>query len=92
MTIKKEITAFDFLADDAWDVGDLSDRITEADSVDAFNALAEEHFPDGATEEQLNDWMRFEQDSILDSLGIEDGDPDGNDSDDDEEEADDEEE
>ena len=72
MKIWKEKTAFDFLVNDAWCVDErLSDVISDAEMVDKFNQLAEDTFPDGANETALNDWLRFEDDSILSSLGLE---------------------
>ena len=72
MKIWKEKTAFDFLINDAWCVDErLSDVISDAEMFDEFNQLAENTFPDGANETALNDWLRFEDDSILSSLGLE---------------------
>lgn len=72
MKIWKEKTAFDFLVNDAWCVDErLSDVISDAEMVDKFNQLAEDMFPNGADETALNDWLRFEDDSILSSLGLE---------------------
>lgn len=75
MKLYTETTAFDFLVDGAWDVDDeLLELVQSEGKVDEFNALAEEVFPDGATEEGLNDWLRDEQ-PILRALRIEeDGD------------------
>ena len=72
MKIWKEKTAFDFLVNDAWCVDErLSDVISDAEMVDKFNKLAEDMFPNGADETTLNDWLRFDDDSILSSLGLE---------------------
>ena len=72
MKIWKEKTAFDFLVNDAWCVDErLSDVISDAEMVDEFNQLVEDTFPDGADETTLNDWLRFDDDSILSSLGLE---------------------
>jgi hypothetical protein len=72
--IWKEKTAFDFLVDDAWSVDErLSGVISDAGMVDEFNQLAEDMFPDGSDETAFNDWLRFEDDSILSSLGLEYG-------------------
>ena len=72
MKIWKEKTAFDFLVDDAWSVDErLSGIISDAGMVDAFNQLAEDMFPDGSDEITFNDWLRFEDNSILSSLGLE---------------------
>ena len=74
MKIWKEKTAFDFLVDDAWSVDErLSGVISDAGMVDEFNQLAEDTFPDGSDETAFNDWLRFEDDSILSSLGLEYG-------------------
>lgn len=72
MKIWKEKTAFDFLVDDAQSVDErLSGVISDAGAVDSFNALAEEMFKDGADETAFNGWLRFEDESILASLGLE---------------------
>ena len=72
MKIWKEKTAFDFLVNDAWCVDErLSDVISDAEMVDKFNQLAEDMFPNGADETTLNDWLRFDDDSIFSSLGLE---------------------
>ena len=36
-----------------------------------LDRLAEEEFSDGVSENGLNDWLRFESEQILSSLGIE---------------------
>ena len=72
MKIWKEKTAFDFLVDDAWCVDErLSGVISDAGMVDEFNQLAEDTFPDGSDETAFNDWLRFDDDSLLSSLGLE---------------------
>lgn len=74
MTLKKEITAFDFLVDDAWEVDEnLATEISDNNLVDAFNSYADECFPDGCTSTELNDWLRFSDDDIRDALGLETG-------------------
>lgn len=72
MTIKKETTAFDFLVNDSWDVDQLLiEQITDNGLVDEFNFLADETFPGGCSETELNDWLRFDVDDIRETLGIE---------------------
>ena len=70
MKIWNEKTAFDFLCDDAWNVDDqLIEVISDAGKVDEFNSLAEETFPDGAGETELNDWL-VDDWPILKALGL----------------------
>lgn len=79
MKIWKEKTAYDFLTDDAWSVDErLAGAISDAGMVEEFNRLAEDMFPEGSDETAFNDWLRFEDDSILSSLGIEYKDEDEN--------------
>ena len=39
--------------------------------IDELDRLAEEEFPDGVSENGLNDWLRFEDEYIFYRLGIE---------------------
>ena len=72
MIIKKEITAFDFLVNDSWDVDQLLiEQIADNGLADKFNFLADETFPDGCSETELNDWLRFDADAIRETLGLE---------------------
>lgn len=72
MTIKKETTAFDFLVNDAWEVDEnLSTEISDNNLVDAFNSYADDCFPEGCTETELNDWLRFDDDAIRAAIGLE---------------------
>lgn len=72
MKLWQEKTAFDFLVDDAWCVDErLASTISDAGKVDEFNQLAEDMFPDGSDTTAFNDWLRFDDDSILSSLGLE---------------------
>jgi hypothetical protein len=46
------------------------DKIKEADKVDEMESLLEEVFPDGCTETELNDYLWFDDEQILQDLGI----------------------
>lgn len=48
--------------------------IINADKEDEFDALIEELYPDGLSETQLNDILRFEEDWIFELLGMEEED------------------
>lgn len=70
MKIWNEKAAFDFLCDDAWNIDDqLIEVISDAGKIDEFNRLAEETFPDGADETELNDWL-VDDGPILAVLGL----------------------
>lgn len=58
------------------------DKIVDADKIDEFDALLDDLYPDGIREVDLNDWLRYEGDDVLDMLGISD------EEEDDEEESD----
>ena len=72
ITITKEISIEQF---DAWNGAvDTLDNVRNAGKLDELDALAEEVFPDGCTDTELNDWLWFDTDFIYDSLGLtEDG-------------------
>ena len=79
MTLHEEKDALDFLEEDSWcceTMKEIMERHPEA--KDAFNQHCEEVFPNGATPTELNDYLRFEWESVCDSCGIE-VDEDGND-------------
>ena len=58
---------------EAWSGGeDTQNKIIEAGKEDEFDALIEKEYPDGLTEEDLNDLLRYEEDWIFEVLGIED--------------------
>lgn len=46
------------------------DKIVDADKVDEFDRLLDDLYPDGIREVDLNDWLWFEGDDVLDMLGI----------------------
>ena len=46
------------------------DKIVNADKIDEFDALLDDLYPDGIREVDLNDWLWFEGDDVLDMLGI----------------------
>ena len=67
--VVNEISVGDF---EGWGGGE--DTIEAArwnNKLDALNRLAEEEFPDGVSENGLNDWLRFEDKYIFSRLGIE---------------------
>lgn len=50
---------------------DTKQTILDAGKGDEFDQMIEELYPDGLTETQLNDILRFEEDWIFETLGIE---------------------
>ena len=70
MTIKYETEPIDFLRDDSWECDDLYDDIVNSNKEDEFNALIEDIFPNGATLTELNDYCRFECQTIREMLGL----------------------
>ena len=70
MTIKYETEPIDFLRDDSWECDDLYDYIVNSNKEDEFNALIEDIFPNGATQTELNDYCRFECQTIREMLGL----------------------
>lgn len=57
---------------DAWGGGEeLLEKIREADKESEFENYLEENYPDGMTEEDLNDLLRYEEDEIFKALGME---------------------
>ena len=70
MIIKTEISSFDEFK--PWSGGkDTLDDLTNEQQERLFE-YAEELFPDGCTDTELNDWLWFERDSIYEVLGIDD--------------------
>ena len=69
MKVYQEIGIRDF---EAW-CGAVAtkDLIIEHDKADEFDALIEELYPDGIHETQLNDILWFDDEWVLESLGIE---------------------
>lgn len=49
---------------------DTIDKIVINDKEDEFDALIEELYPDGISETQLNDILWFDEEWVLESLGI----------------------
>lgn len=57
---------------EAWSGGqDTLDRIINNGLTNAFEAMLDECYPDGMTETQLNDILRFDSEWIFESLGLE---------------------
>lgn len=57
---------------EAWCGGeDTLSRIINNGLVNAFESMLDECYPDGMTETELNDLLRFESDWIYESLGLE---------------------
>lgn len=74
MKVYQEISIRDF---EAWG-GALNtyDKIIKNDKEDEFDALIEELYPDGIEETKLNDLLWFDDEWVLESLGIEEEDED----------------
>ena len=57
---------------DAWGGAiETKETIINKVKVNEFNSLIEELYPDGLTDTQLNDLLRFEEEWIFEMLGIE---------------------
>jgi len=86
----KIITEINSIADfDAWSGGIYTKNkiISLGENyIDALDELAEEIFPEGCTDTELNDWLWFEDEFIFESLGL---DKNGNIPEDEEDEEDD---
>ena len=68
MKVYQEISIRDFKA---WSGAVATkDLIIEHDKEDEFDALIEELYPDGIDETQLNDILWFDDEWVLESLGI----------------------
>lgn len=68
MVIKQEIDSFDEFK--AWSGGkDTLDDLTDEQQKRLFQ-YAEEIFPEGCTDSELNDWLWFERDNIYEYLGL----------------------
>lgn len=79
MKVYQEIGIRDF---EAWSGAIVTkDLIIENNKEDEFDALIEELYPDGIDETQLNDILWFDDEWVLESLGIEDEDEDEEDFD-----------
>ena len=69
MKVYQEISIRDFEACSG--VVTTKDLIIEHDKEDEFDALIEELYPDGIDATQLNDILWFDDEWVLESLGIE---------------------
>ena len=79
MKVYQEISIRNF---EAWNGAVATkDLIIEHDKADEFDALIEELYPDGIDETQLNDILWFDDEWVLESLGIEEEDEDEEDFD-----------
>ena len=68
MKVYQEISIGDF---EAWSGAiDTKDKIIANNKEDEFDALIEELYPDGIDETQLNDLLWFDEEWVLESLGI----------------------
>ena len=68
MKIISDISVQDF---DSWSgATETQNRIIEEGKVDEFDNLMEELYPDGLTDTELNDLLRFEEEWIFETLGI----------------------
>ena len=57
---------------DAWSgAKDTKQTILDADKEDEFDQMIEALYPDGLSETQLNDILRFDSEWIFEHLGIE---------------------
>lgn len=79
MKVYQEISIRDF---EAWSGAIATkDLIIENNKEDEFDALIEELYPDGIDETQLNDILWFDDEWVLECLGIEEEDEDEEDFD-----------
>ena len=71
MTLTREISPYEFLMNDSWDCESLKNEIYAADiDSDDFDAYVEEVIGEECSETSLNDFFRFNEDDILEYLGI----------------------
>lgn len=74
MVIRNEIDPIDF---EAWCGGqDTIEKIKEHGLVDEFNNFCELYFPEGCTENEFNDLLRFEDEFIFENIGLREDDED----------------
>ncbi|MBK5202135.1 MAG: hypothetical protein JJE45_00235 [Prolixibacteraceae bacterium] len=67
-TINENLTLADF---DAWSgAKDTKETILNANKGDEFDSLIEDLYPDGLTDTALNDILWFENDWLMEQLGI----------------------
>ena len=79
MKVYQEISIRNF---EAWSGAIATkDLIIENNKEDEFDALIEELYPDGIDETQLNDLLWFDEEWVLESLGIYEDDEDEEDED-----------
>ena len=68
MKVYQEISFEDF---EAWSGAvDTKEKIIDAGKAEEFEALVEELFPNGIDATELNDFLWFDDDYILEILGI----------------------
>lgn len=68
MKVYQEISIESF---EAWSGAiDTKEKIIDAGKAEEFEALIEELFPNGIDETELNDFLWFDDDYILEALGI----------------------
>ena len=68
MRVYQEISFEDF---EAWSGAvDTKEKIIDAGKAEEFEALVEELFPNGIDATELNDFLWFDDDYILEILGI----------------------
>lgn len=69
MIIKQEIALEEF---DGWcGARETIDTVYNAGMIDELEAFFESEYPEGITETELNDILRFESDWVFEMLGIE---------------------
>lgn len=66
--VEEESDLPDFIPED--DVTDVFNRIKELDKLEAFDRLLERMFPDGMSEEELNDLLRYDAEWVFKMLDI----------------------
>jgi len=71
MKIEKEITPTDFLFHESWCCETLVKLIDENEMREEFDNYIEETFKTSCTETELNDYLRFNEDKIIEDLGFE---------------------
>ena len=66
MTLTREISPYEFLMNDSWDCESLKNEIYAADiDSDDFDAYVEEVIGEECSETSLSDFLRFNEDYIL---------------------------
>lgn len=79
MKITKEIDLRNF---EPWSGAvDTFDKIYNADKIDELEWILEDLYPDGIDETQLNDLLWFDDEWILETLGIDEDDEEGDEDD-----------